>query len=179
LQQYSLLVALGQVLQIEELTQLHLQEAEAKFHITPGLVTIDELVLRSPNIKLSATGTVNFNGKLHLSSQLVINEKVRSQLFKPIRENFQPTADAGYSAVDFQVSGTVDKPRTNLVDRIVGRDLKDIVTGLLGGKKQDKAKRKKHQENAAPPSGDASPDEEAVPAQPTAPVDTTPTPHAP
>ena len=35
-QQYSLLVALGQVLQIEELTQLHLEQAQAKYHITPG-----------------------------------------------------------------------------------------------------------------------------------------------
>ncbi len=149
LQQYSLLVALGQVLQIEELTQLHLEQAEAKYHITPGLVTIDELVLRSPNIRLSATGTINFNGKLHLNSQLAINEKVRGQLFKPIRENFQPTAEPGISAVDFQVSGTLDRPKTNLVDRIVGRDIKDIVSGFLGGKKSDKTKKKKKQEAAA------------------------------
>ena len=170
LQQYSILVALGQVLQIEELTQLHLEQAEAKYHITPGLVTIDELILRSPNIRLSATGTVTFNGKLHLSSQLAINEKVRSQLFKPIRQNFQPTADAGYSAVDFQVSGTLDRPKTNLVDRIVGHDLKDLVSGFLGGKKQDKAKKKKHGENATPPSGEESTSEEADPsATPTPP----------
>jgi type II secretion system protein N len=161
LQQYSILVALGQVLQIEELTQLHLEQAEAKYHITPGLVTIDELILRSPNIRLSATGTVTFNGKLHLSSQLAINEKVRSQLFKPIRQNFQPTADAGYSAVDFQVSGTLDRPKTNLVDRIVGHDLKDLVSGFLGGKKQDKAKKKKRGENATPPSGEEPTSEEA------------------
>jgi type II secretion system protein N len=154
LQQYSILVALGQVLQIEELTQLHLEQAEAKYHITPGLVTIDELILRSPNIRLSATGTVTFNGKLHLASQLAINEKVRSQLFKPIRQNFQPTAEAGYSAVDFQVSGTLDRPKTNLVDRIVGRDLKDLVSGFLGGKKPDKAKKKKRGDNATPPSGE-------------------------
>ena len=168
LQQYSLLVALGQVLQIEELTQLHLEQAEAKYHITPGLVTIDELILRSPNIRLSATGTVNFNGKLRLNSQLAINEKVRGQLFKPIRENFQPSADPAYSTVDFQVSGTLDRPKTNLVDRIVGRDLKDIVSGFLGGKKADKPKKKKRMENAAPPAEDVSPSESPspVPAEP-------------
>ena len=163
LQQYSILVALGQVLQIEELTQLHLEQAEAKYHVTPGLVTIDELILRSPNIRLSATGTVNFNGKLHLSSQLAINEKVRGQLFKPIRQNFQPTAEAGYSAVDFQVSGTLDRPKTNLVDRIVGHDLKDVISGFLGGKKPDKPKKKKHGDNAMPPS-----EEETSPGDPEA-----------
>jgi hypothetical protein len=157
LQQYSLLVALGQVLQIEELTQLHLEQAEAKYRISPGLITIDALVLRSPNIKLSATGTVGFNGKLRLDSQLAINEKVRGQLFKPIRQNFQPTNDPGYSAVDFQVSGTLERPRTNLVERVVGQDLKDMVSGFLGGKKSDRSKKKKHAETDASPAGSAAP----------------------
>ena len=46
-QQYRLLVLLGQILQIEELQELHLEQADAKYHLNPGLVTIDELVLRS------------------------------------------------------------------------------------------------------------------------------------
>ncbi len=103
--QYSLLVALGQILQIEELKQLHLEEAEAKYHMTPGLVTVDELILRSQNIRLSATGTISFAGKLHLDSRLAIDEKIRARLFKPIRVNFQPIDEPGYSAVDFQVTG--------------------------------------------------------------------------
>src|SRR5262249_4432881 len=44
LRQFNLLVSLGQLLQIEELTQLHLEQAEAKYHLAPGVVTIDELV---------------------------------------------------------------------------------------------------------------------------------------
>jgi hypothetical protein len=169
LQQYSLLVALGQILQIEELTQLHLEQAEANYHVTPGLVTIDRLILRSPNIRLSATGTVNFNGKLHLDSQLAINDKIRNQLYRPIRENFQPTGEDGYSSVQFQVGGSLDRPRTNLVDRVVGRDLKDIVSGLLGGKKGDKQNKKKPMKNAAPPAetpeGDAESSPSASPAE--------------
>ena len=155
LQQYSLLVALGQILQIEELTQLQLDQAEAKYHLENGQVKVDDLVLRSPNLRLSATGNIALNGKLHLDAQLAINEKVRSQLFKPIRQNFQPTSDPQYSAVDFQVTGTLERPRTNLVDRIVGRDLKDIVSGFLGGKKSGKNKKA--------PDPDASPEESASP----------------
>jgi type II secretion system protein N len=157
-QQYSLLVALGQILQIEELTQLHLEQAEARYHINSGLITIDELILRSPNIRLSATGTVNLNGKLRLDSQLAINEKVRGQLFKPIRENFRPIAEAGYSAVDFQVSGTVDRPKSNLMEKVVGRDLKDFVSGFFGGVgKPDRAKKKKSADAATNPAGATSP----------------------
>jgi hypothetical protein len=143
-QQYSLLVALGQILQIEELTQLHLQQAEVKYHITPGLVTIDELTLHSPNIRLSATGTITFAGKLRLESQLAANDKVRSQLFRAIRENFQPTNEPGYAAIVFQVSGTVDQPKTDLMDKLVGQDLKDlggVLNSFFGGGKSKKKKR--------------------------------------
>src|ERR1700739_3561528 len=43
---YNLLVALGQIFQIEELMQLHLEQADAKYHVSPGVVNIDDLVLR-------------------------------------------------------------------------------------------------------------------------------------
>ena len=159
LQQYSLLVALGQILQIEELTRLQLQQAEAKYHIDPGVVTIDQLVLRSPNIRVSSTGTVGFDGKLRLQSQLAINDKIRERLFNPIRDNFQPIDEPGYAAVDFQVTGTIDRPKTNLMERVVGRNLKDFVNGLLGGGKPDKPKRKKSQNSGSdlPPSSSPEP----------------------
>ncbi len=148
-QQYSLLVALGQILQIDELMQLQLEQAEVKYHISPGIVTIDELLLRSPNIRLTATGTINFRGKLQLDSRLALNDKIRRQLFSPIRANFQPLQDPpGYAAVDFKVSGTVDRPRTDLMEKLVGRDLRDlggVITSLFGH-----PKKRKPREEAAP-----------------------------
>jgi type II secretion system protein N len=160
LQQYSLLVALGQILQIDELMQLQLEQAEVKYHISPGIVTIDQLLLRSPNIRLTATGTINFRGKLQLDSQLAVNEKVRRQLFTPIRENFLPLQEPpGYAAVDFKVSGTVDRPKTDLMDKLVGRDLRDlggVISSLFGHAR----KKKKPAEEAAPsPVPSASPNE--------------------
>ncbi|HWY50828.1 MAG TPA: AsmA-like C-terminal region-containing protein [Chthoniobacterales bacterium] len=166
LRQYNLLVALGQLFQIEELTQLHLDQAEAKYHLAPGVVTIDELVLRSTNIRLSATGTVSFRGKLHLSSRLAINEKVRAQLFKPIRTNFQPTEEPGYSAVDFEVSGTLERPKTNLLEKVVGRDLKDLVNSLWGGKTDKPKKKKGAQTNTDESTPPTSPEASTSPAAP-------------
>jgi len=157
LRQYNLLVALGQLFQIEELTQLHLDQAEAKYRLQPGLILVDELILRSPNIHLSATGTVSFGGKLRLASRLSINEKVRSQLFKPLRANFQPTEEPGYSAVDFEVSGTLERPKTNLLEKVVGRDLKDLVNSLWGGKSEKSKKKKAADLNAEPSLPAASP----------------------
>jgi type II secretion system protein N len=165
-QQYSLLVALGQILQIEELTQLHLEQAEVKYHLSPGLITVDDLVLRSPNIRLSATGTITFAGKLRLESQLAINEKIRGQLFRAIRDNFQPTSEPGYAAVAFQVSGNVDHPKTNLMDKLVGGDLKNlggVLNSLFGGGKSERPKKQKHSDEntmepaASPPADAATP----------------------
>jgi type II secretion system protein N len=164
--QYSLLVALGQLLQIQELQQLKLDQAQVKYHITPGVVTIDELVFRSENIRLSATGTVSFDGKLQLESQLAVNEKMRSQLFRAIRDNFKPIDEPGYTAVNFQVSGTVGRPKTNLMDKLIGRDLKDlssVITGLMGGGKTEKKKKPAEEPAAAAPSNAASPSPTASP----------------
>jgi hypothetical protein len=171
-QQYNLLVLLGQILQIEELQELHLEQAEAKYHLSPGLVTIDELTLRSPNIRLTASGTVAFDGRLNLDSRLAINDRIRGQLFKAIRANFQPINEPGYSAIDFHVGGTIDRPSTNLMDRLVGRDLSGMLNSLFGGKRDRSKKKKKQTEEAAPaaPSPSASPEE--APPQATA----TPTP---
>jgi type II secretion system protein N len=141
-EQYRLLVLLGQVLQIEELQELQLEQAEAKYRLSPGLVTLDELTLRSPNIRLTASGTVRFDGALQLNSQLAINERIRGQLFRAIRDNFHTIDDPGYSAIEFQVGGTLDRPSTNLVERLVGRDISSMLNSFFGGKK-DRSKKKK------------------------------------
>lgn len=170
-QEYSLLVAIGQILQIEELTQLRLEQAEAKYRISPGLVTIDELILRSPNMRLSATGTVTFDGKLKLDSQLAINEKIRAQLFKAIRENFQPISEPGYFALNFEVAGSIDRPKTNLMDKLVGRDLKDlgnVINSLLGGGKRERQKKKKRTDVVTPVAPSPSLAPETAPPQITA-----------
>jgi len=154
-EQYSLLVLLGQILQIEELQELHLEQAEARYHLSPGLVRIDELILRSPNIRLTASGTVAYDGKLNLDSQLAINDRIRGQLFKAIRQNFQPINDPGYSAIDFQVGGTIDRPSTNLMNRLVGRDLSGMLNSLFGGKKDRSKKKKKQTQQVTPATPDA------------------------
>ena len=134
------------MLQIEELRQLHFDQAEMRYHINPGVITIDELLFRSQNMRLSAAGTVSFEGKLNLESQLAVSDKMRRQLFRAIRENFQHIDEPGYSAVSFQVTGTVGRPKTNLMDKLIGRDLKDfgsvINTFMGGGKSVDPKKEK-------------------------------------
>ena len=158
-QQYKLLVLLGQILQIEELQELQLEQAEAKYHLNPGLVTVDELILRSPNVWLTASGTVAFDGTLQLNSRLAINDRIRGQLFKAIRDNFRPIDEPGYSAIEFQVGGTVERPSTNLVEQLVGRDISSMLNSFFGGKKnRPKKKKKLAQDMTAAPSPSVSPE---------------------
>ncbi|MFL6501772.1 MAG: AsmA-like C-terminal region-containing protein [Candidatus Udaeobacter sp.] len=159
-QQYRLLVLLGQILQIEELQELHLEQAEAKYHLAPGLIKIDELVLRTPNIRLTSSGTVAFDGTLQLNSQLAINDRIRGQLFKAIRDNFHRIDDPAYSAIEFEVGGTVERPSTNLVEQVVGRDITSMLNSFFGGKKDRSKKKKKSVGNpmTASPSPSLPPD---------------------
>ena len=126
----------------------------------PGLVTIDELILRSPNVRLTASGTVAFDGTLQLKSQLAINERVRGQLFRAIRDNFHPIDEPGYSAIEFQVGGTIDRPSTNLVEQVVGQDISSMLNSFFGGKKNRPKKKKKFAEDRMipAPSPSTSPD---------------------
>jgi type II secretion system protein N len=155
-QQLAVLAAVGQVLQIEELTQLDLEQAEAKFHLNGVTVLVDELILRSPNLRLTATGSISLRGgKLALDSVLAINDKIRSQLFRGIRENFVATSEPGQYALQFHVGGTVDKPKTDLVERAVGADLKNlggVIDALLGhGKGKKKKNPQMNTPSASPP----------------------------
>src|SRR5207245_8384968 len=149
-QQFAVLAALGQLLQIEELTQLDLEQAEAKYHLAGNTVLVDELLLRSPNLRLTATGSVSLRGKLALDSVLAINEKIRSQLFRGIRENFVATSEPGQYALQFHVGGTSEKPKKDLVESGASFDLKDlggVIDALLG---HGKSKKKKNAEPTTP-----------------------------
>jgi hypothetical protein len=168
-QQYSLLVLVGQILQIEELRELHLEQAAGKYHVGPGLITIDELILRTPNIRLSASGTVTFDGNLKLDSQLAINDKIRGQLFKALRQNFQPSNEPGYYALDFKVGGTIERPSTNLMDKLVGRDLGNMINSLFSGARTDRPKRRKKSVKAIVPAAPSSAGAMQTPAPETTP----------
>ncbi len=169
--QYSLLVTLGQLLQIEELTHLRFQEAEVKYHIEPGVITIDELILSSPNIRLSAVGTIGFDGKLRLDSRLAVDERIRRQLFRQISANFHPIEEPGFAALDFKVSGTVERPKSDLMKKLVGPELNDlsgVISSFLGGRSDDRKKKKPRPEPAAAAAAPAAADSQASPTSPDA-----------
>jgi hypothetical protein len=96
---------------------------------------------------------------------------MRAQLFKAIRNNFQPISEPGYFALNFEVAGSIDRPKTNLMDKLVGRDLKDlgsVINSLLGGGKRERQKKKKRTDVVTPVAPSPSLAPETAPPQITA-----------
>ena len=142
--QFELLKMLGTVLQIEELSQLNFKQATASWRIENGSVRVDQLVLQSTNLRLSAQGLVQLDGRLDLSANLTINQKISRQLPDFIESNFQPIQNSDLRGLDFKIFGTTNHPRTDLGTRILGPDIEkkvekravDILHNIFGGKKR-------------------------------------------
>lgn len=147
LKQYEFLKMLGQAMQIEELEQLNLRQAQVDFRIGEKKVWIDELKMASPNLSLTAHGTIRFDAKIDLEARLTINERITRQLPRFIAENFHPAEDPALRYVDFEVRGTVAKPKTNLMEQIVGRKIEqqfnDLFQNIFGAKKKKEDDSKK------------------------------------
>lgn len=122
---------IGELLRIDELRMLELQTAETSVTIRDGKVVVDQLVLSSKNILMDATGEVGFDGRLALDSKFHVNEKIRRESRGLIGSNFRPSATEGYVHMPFSVTGTLARPNTDLLDKLVGVRIGQDVGGLL------------------------------------------------
>jgi type II secretion system protein N len=147
LRQMDLLQTLGEVLQLDELIQLHLKNASADFHVGGEKIHIDQLLLESPDLKLTAAGTARFNRKLELDARLAVDEATLKRRAAFVRNLFASTDETGQHAIDFKIGGTWDRPTTDLAEKLLGKTLGDqfenVVSRLFGlGKKKDEEKKK-------------------------------------
>lgn len=142
-QQVGALAVIGQLLQIPELSQLDLARAETHYHLEAGRILIDDLLLQSSNLRVNCAGTITLAGNLKLEATLTINEKIRGQLFRGVRENFIETTEPGFYSLPFHITGTMSKPKTDLMQRVIGPELRDLgsmLDSFLGREKKEKKK---------------------------------------
>lgn len=139
---------IGQVLQIPELSDLHLSTAHAEFRIHEQHTYIDQLQLDSPDLQINAKGNARFDGRLSMEAQLSVSERLAGRLPNGARgiilNNFSPPDDHGRRSIAFDIGGRTDKPKTNLLDKVIGRQIgsqfEDLVSSIFGKKKKDKDK---------------------------------------
>lgn len=129
MEQNSFIQMLGQALQIEELARLELQQSHMNCRVADGRVYIEELLLASKNLQLTASGETRFDGKLQLQADLGVNQRLSRQFPKWIADKFTPT-DLG-SVLRFNISGTLDRPETDLMRLLIGERLERQAVNLI------------------------------------------------
>jgi hypothetical protein len=156
--QLELFQTIGVVLQIPELMDLRVRTGAAKFHIKDDKTYIDSLVLDSQNLQFSTDGNIRFDGKLSLNAKLSLTTALVQQLPTFVRTNFSAADADGRQSIDFDITGRTDKPKTNLVDRVIGKrvnnQLDNLVDNIFGSHKKDdkeKKKDKKKKDEEKPP----------------------------
>lgn len=123
---------IGALLSIDELQLLKLREATLKARVQDEKVLLDDFTLRTENLAILGTGPIRFNGKLKLQCRLLLNDKLQRQLDAIVGDTLEPSEDANFRQVSFSVTGRVDRPQTDLVERITGYKVPNI-GGLLKG----------------------------------------------
>ena len=148
--QLELFQTIGQLLNIRELSDLRVKDAHGDFHIAGEKVYVDQVILAALNLQLSAKGTVRFDQKVALDAQLAVEEGIVKQLPDLVRESFG-TADNGQRTIDFNITGSTEKLRTNLMERLIGgpkigQQFDNVLSRIFGGSNKDDDKRKKEGE---------------------------------
>jgi AsmA-like C-terminal region len=143
----SLFQMLGQIFQIQEISNFKVKQGVATLRIGDRKIWVDEFNIDGGDMALSAPGTLDFDRKLALHARLAVPERLLSgRVAQMLSGGFSPPDAAGLRSIAFDVGGTVDKPSTNLMEKAVGEGLGGVVNQLLGvflkPKKPDKPEAK-------------------------------------
>jgi type II secretion system protein N len=158
IRQYEFFQMLSTYLNIEELAELNLEKAHADFRIADGKILVDQLLLQTPNLNLVITGKIKLDGKLNLDARLTVDPKISRRLPDFIGRNFIPVENSQSSYIDFDITGTMNKPKTNIRERLLGRKLEQEVTSFFqnliqkkkGARKPEAAPQQASEPGASP-----------------------------
>lgn len=122
----------GELLRIDELQLLELHDAGAEFSIAERNVNIDRIHLVTENVILQASGPVLFTGELDLNARIVVNEALQRELRGLLGSNFASSDDfPGSKELDFEIGGSLERPTTDLMEKLTGFRIRGDVGGLL------------------------------------------------
>ena len=120
---------IGQVLGIRELQGLDFREAYAELRIEDDFIHVAPLWLRTDEFAVEMSGPITRAGGLDLKARLILGPSSAARL-AALTGRELPAANmeglAGFRAVDFRVTGTLEKPQSDLASRVLG--------GGVGGK---------------------------------------------
>jgi len=122
---------IGELMSIQELQMFELKTAEAGLIIRDKKVTVETLILESANLVMDAKGPIGFDGKMKLQARLHLNEKLRRDLAGLLANNLKESEREGCQQAGFSITGTVSRPKTDLLDKLTGFHIGEDVGGLI------------------------------------------------
>jgi hypothetical protein len=131
---------LAGVLQLPELANPSFDDCRMEFTLGGNRLQTPVLSLKGAAVQMTGKGTVNLaNNGLDYDMNLALAQRVLDKItVKELRNAFRDRGD-GFSALDFKVTGTSDKPQTDLTARLgkaaATQVLKDQAGKLFGKKK--------------------------------------------
>ena len=141
------LIKLGELLKIDELQLLKLSDAKIDVTIRNERVQVDDIILKSDNPILRGSGPIRFNGKMNLGARLLVNLKLQHQLRGVLGEDLVDSEDPEYRQIPFSVTGRIDNPKTDLLDKLiwakVGQDVGGMLVNILRSSVPQKSEDKK------------------------------------
>jgi hypothetical protein len=140
---------IGQVLGLRELSNLRLKEGHSELRLSGDKIYVEKLLLTTSDLQLSSTGIVHLNKKVALEAQLSVEEALVKQLPGMVRDSFTVAAD-NRRAIDFKITGTTEKLKTNLLDKLIGQKVNaqfgDLLGSLFGSDRKPEEDKKKKEE---------------------------------
>lgn len=117
------LQGLGQVFGIREMQGLDFHEAYAELRLEDDFIHVAPLWLRTNEFAVEMSGPVTRRGDLDLKARLLLGPSPAARLSALTgRELPEANVDGlpGYRAVPFRITGTLEKPQSDLASRLLG-----------------------------------------------------------
>ncbi len=145
---------LGELLRINELRVLELRNAQTALTIRDGKILVDRLELETANLLMDASGEARFDGFLDLDARFHVTQKLLKESLGFMGSKFQTSDREGYAHMPFSITGSMSRPKSDLLDKLVGVRIGDDVGGLLKNllRMPKKEKKKKENQPAATPA---------------------------
>ncbi|MFM8829689.1 MAG: AsmA family protein [Spartobacteria bacterium] len=146
---------LGELLRINELRMLELRNARTALSIRDGKILVDRVEVETANLLMDASGEARFDGTLDLDARFHVTQKLLKESLGFMGSKFQTSDREGYAHMPFSITGTLSRPKSDLLDKLVGVRIGEDVGGLLKNLLRMPKKEKKKKENQ--PAATSSP----------------------
>ena len=150
--QFELFQTIGRFLNIKEFADFHITEGQAEFKLAGEKILVDRVVVQAPSLEISAKGIVRNDKdtkkekKIALEARLSLDEAIVNRLPGKFPDAFA-AADQGRRAIDFNITGTTAKPKTDLGDKLMAQTQLGSLLGMIfDDKKEEENQRKKEDE---------------------------------